>query len=206
VSPRTILVTGFEPFGGDAINPSQELAKALDGTGAGDCAIRGVVLPVEHRAAREAMAAALADPALVAILHLGLAGGRARLALEQVAVNAMDYPLPDNAGARITGEPCVPGGPAAYFATLPLRAMHEALRGEGIPAYLSYTAGTYLCNHTLYWTLHEISRRSLPLRAGFIHVPWLPAMVAAHGREEPSMDLPLMRRGVEIALGVAAAV
>jgi pyroglutamyl-peptidase len=202
---RTVLVTGFEPFGGDAVNPSLELAKAVDGSAAGDCAIRGIVLPVEHRAAREAMGAALGDPALVAVLHLGLAGGRARLALEQVAVNAMDYAIADNAGVRIAGEPCVPGGPAAYFATLPLRAMDEALRAEGIPAYVSYTAGTFLCNQTLYWTLHEIARRALPMRAGFLHVPWLPAMVAAHGREEPSMDLALMRRGVEIALRIAAA-
>lgn len=204
MSMRTILVTGFEPFGGEAVNPSQELAKILDGHTVGGCAVRAVVLPVENRGAREMVAAALEDPELAAILHLGLAGGRARLALEQVAVNAMDYPLADNAGVRITGEPCVAGGPAAYFATLPLRAMHQALTAEGIPAYVSYTAGTYLCNQALYWTLHEVSQRSLPVRAGFIHVPWLPSMVVAHNREEPSMDLPLMRRGVEIALRIAA--
>ncbi len=204
MSVRTILVTGFEPFGGDAVNPSQELAKALDGYAVAGCAVRAAILPVEHRRAREIVAVALEDPELIAILHLGLAGGRARLALEQVAVNAMDYPLADNAGARITDQPCVAGGPAAYFASLPLRAMHEVLTAEGVPTYVSYTAGTYLCNQTLYWTLHEISRRALPVRAGFIHVPWLPSMVVAHEREEPSMDLPLMRRGVEIALRITA--
>jgi pyroglutamyl-peptidase len=203
---RTILVTGFEPFGGDAANPSQELAKAVDGRTVGECAVRSMVLPVEHRAAREILSAALADREIAAVVHLGLAGGRARIALEQVAVNAMDYSIPDNAGARLAGEPCVAGGPAAHFSTLPLRPILAALTAEGIPAYVSYTAGTYLCNQTLYWTLHEIGRRSLALRAGFIHVPLLPSMVAAHGREEPSMDLSLMLRALETALSITARV
>jgi pyroglutamyl-peptidase len=201
---RTILVTGFEPFGGDAANPSQELAKAVDGRTIGTCAVRSIILPVEHRAARGIVSAALADPEIAAVVHLGLAGGRARIALEQVAVNAMDYSIPDNAGACLAGEPCVAGGPAAYFSTLPLRAILAALTAEGIPAYVSYTAGTYLCNQTLYWTLHEIGRRSLSLRAGFIHVPLLPSMVAAHEREEPSMDLPLMLRALETAVRITA--
>jgi pyroglutamyl-peptidase len=201
---RTILVTGFEPYGGDAANPSQELAKAVDGRVIGGAAVRGLVLPVEHGPARAMVSAALADPEIATVVHLGLAGGRARVALERVAVNAMDYSIPDNAGVRLTGEPCVPGGPAAYFSTLPLQAILSGLTAEGIPAYLSYTAGTYLCNQTLYWTLHEIGRRSLAPRAGFIHVPFLPSMVAAHGRDEPSMDLPLMLRALETALSIAA--
>jgi pyroglutamyl-peptidase len=199
---RSILVTGFEPYGGDVSNPSRELAKALDGRRVGDWAVRGIVLPVEHRAARDIVSAALAEPEIAAVIHLGLAGGRARVALEQVAVNAMDYSIPDNAGVRIAGEPCVAGGPAAYFSTLRSGAILAALIAEGVPAYLSYTAGTYLCNQTLYWTLHEIARRSLALRAGFIHVPFLPSMVAAHGREEPSMDRALMQRALATALAV----
>jgi len=201
---RAILVTGFEPFGGDAANPSQDLAKAVDGRAFGACTARSLILPVEHRAAREMVSTALADPDLAAVIHLGLAGGRARIALEQVAVNAMDYAIPDNAGQCLTGEPCVAGGPAAHFSTLPLRAILAALTAEGIPAYMSYTAGTFLCNQTLYWTLHEIARRSLALRAGFIHVPFLPSMVAAHGREDPSMELSLMLRALETALSAVA--
>jgi pyroglutamyl-peptidase len=198
----TILVTGFEPFGGDTANPSQELAKAVDGRSIGDSAVRSMILPVEHRAAREMVGAALADSELTAVVHLGLAGGRARIALEQVAVNAMDYPMADGDGVRLTGQPCVVGGPAAYFSTLPCRPILAALIAEGIPAYVSYTAGTYLCNQTLYWTLHEITLRSLPIRAGFIHVPFLPSMVAAHGLEQASMDLALMLRALETALRV----
>jgi pyroglutamyl-peptidase len=140
------------------------------------------------------------DP--LAVLHLGLAAGRARIALERVAVNVMDYDTPDNTGYRARGEPCVPDGPAAYFATLPVSEILVALAAEGIPAYVSNTAGTYLCNQTMYGTLHQLARRGHPARAGFMHLPLLPAMVAAGGLEQPSMDAGLMIRAVEIALGV----
>jgi len=137
-------------------------------------------------------------------VHLGLAGARARIALERVAVNVMDFEIADNAGYRASGEPCVAGGPPAYFATLPLGAMLEALVAEGVPAYVSNTAGTYLCNQTLYGTLHRLAERGHPARAGFIHLPLLPAMVAASGLEQPSMDEALMVRAVEIIVGVVA--
>lgn len=200
----TILVTGFEPFGGDHANPSREIAKALDGRTLGRHAVRSAILPVAHEAARAAMARALDDGDVSAVLHVGLAGGRARLALEQVAVNVLDYAMADNEGRQIVDQPCVPEAPAAYLSTLPLREILAALTAEGIPAALSYTAGTYVCNQTLYWTLHEIARRRRAVRAGLIHVPYLPAMVAAHGRDEPSMDLALAVRAVEIALRVTS--
>lgn len=200
----TILVTGFEPFGGDHANPSREIAKALDGRTLGRHAVRSAVLPVAHEAARAAMTAALDDGDIGAVLHVGLAGGRARITLEQVAVNVLDYAIADNEGRQIAGEPCVAGGPAAYLSTLPLRGIVAALTAEGIPAALSYTAGTYVCNQTLYWTLHEIARRGLAVRAGLVHVPFPPAMVAAHGRDEPSMDLALDIRALEIALRVTS--
>ena len=206
MSEPHILVTGFDPFGGDALNPSGDIAKALDGRRFAGLAVRGIVLPVEHVAARARVAGALEEPGLAAVLHLGLAGGRARIALEQVGVNAMDYSLPDAAGRIVRGEPCVPGGPAAYLTTLPWRALLTALTAEGIPAYLSYTAGTYLCNYTVYTTLHALAERREPIPAGFVHLPLLPAMVVAHGREEPSMEIGLMLRAVEIALAVVAGV
>jgi pyroglutamyl-peptidase len=205
MSEPHVLLTGFQPFGGDTVNPSGDIAKAMDGRRFEGLATRGIVLPVEHVAARQVVAAALDEPGLAAVLHLGLAGGRARIALEQVGVNAMDYPLPDAAGRVVTGEPCVPGGPAAYFATLPGRAILAALTAEGVPAYLSYTAGTYLCNFTLYSTLHSLAPRAATVPAGFVHLPFLPAMVAGHGLDEPSMEVGLMLRAVEIALAVIAA-
>jgi pyroglutamyl-peptidase len=116
----------------------------------------------------------------------------------------MDFEIADNAGYRAAGEPCVAGGPAAYFSTLPLEAMLAALAREGVPAYVSSTAGTYLCNQTFYTTRHLLERRGLRTAAGFLHLPLSAAMVAAAGIEAPSMDAPLMRRAVEIALRVVA--
>jgi len=201
---RVILVTGFEPFGAHTVNPSEGLAKAVDGRRVGDFGILGAVLPVHHTDAAQRLAVTLADTRPAAVVHLGLAGGRARVALERVAVNVMDYEQPDNAGFRASGEPCVPGGPAAYFSTLPLAAMLKALVADGIPAYASNTAGTYLCNQTLYWTLHAVRQQSRPPRVGFVHFPLLPSMVAASGLEQPSMDFPLMLRAVETLLHVIA--
>jgi pyroglutamyl-peptidase len=202
VSRPTLLVTGFEPFAGQSANPAEEVAKALDGRAIGDAVVRSAILPVHHAEAGPRVARLVQETDPRAILHLGLAAGRARLALERVAVNVMDFDTPDNAGFRAQGEPCVPGGPAAYFATLPLAAILAALVAEGIPAYVSNTAGTYLCNQTLYGTLHLLAsaRRAVP--AGFVHLPLSPPMVAAGGLEQPSMDPGLMVRAVEIALGV----
>ena len=199
-----ILLTGFEPFGGLGANPSEEVAKALDGRAAGDAVVRSAILPVDHAAAGVHVARLIDELDPRAVVHLGLAGGRARIALERVAVNVMDFDTPDNTGYRACNEPCVAGGPPAYFATLPLPAILEALVADGVPAYVSNTAGTYLCNQTMYGTLHRLAARDHPARAGFVHLPLLPAMVAASGLEQPSMDAALMVRAVEIVVGVVA--
>lgn len=200
-----ILLTGFEPFAGDAVNPSGEVAKALDGRRVGDEVVRAVVLPVHHVDAAPMVARLVDEMAPRAIVHLGLAAGRARIALERVAINVMDFDIPDAAGYRATGEACVAGGPAAYFSTLPLRAIREALTADGVPAYVSSTAGTYLCNQTLYTTRHLLEGRGLGTLAGFIHLPLSSSMVAASGLDQPSMEISLMLRAVEIALRVTAA-
>ena len=200
-----ILLTGFEPFTPYKVNPTEELARAFEGYRSGDAVIRSAVLPVHHAEASARVRSLLESVRPDAILHLGLAGKRARIAVERVAVNTMDYAVPDNAGCQKIDEACVAGGPAAYFATVPVRTIVERLTEAGIPAYVSDTAGTYLCNQTLYTTLHAIAGTAAPPPVGFIHMPLSPSMVAAMGLEEPSMDLPLMRRAVEIALEVIAA-
>ena len=200
-----ILLTGFEPFGGFTTNPAGEVAKALDGRAFGAAVVRSAVLPVHHAEAAAAVARLIDDGAPRAIVHLGLAGGRARIALERVAVNVMDFEIADNVGYRASGEACVADGPVAYFSTLPLGTILEALVAEGVPAYLSNTAGTYLCNQTMYTTRHLLERRGLAIPAGFIHLPQSAAMVAASGLDQPSMDLPLMIRAIETALRIMAA-
>lgn len=199
-----IVVTGFGPFEPHASNPSEGLAKAVDGRQVGACLVRGAVLPVHHHEAGREAARLIDELDPVAVLHLGLAAGRARVALERVAVNVMDYEVPDAAGFRATGEPCVGDGPAAYLSTLPLGALLAALTADGIPAYVSSTAGTYLCNQTMYTTLHRLARTGRAIPAGFVHVPLTPAMVAATGLDQPSMDAAVMLRAVEVALGVLA--
>ena len=201
---RVILVTGFEPYAGYAANPSAEVAKALDGRVVGPAVVRSAVLPVHHAETCPTVIRLVEESDPLAIVHLGLASGRARIALERVAVNVMDFEMPDNAGHLAQGQPCVAGGPAACLATLPLDTILAALRAEGVPAYVSNTAGTYLCNLTMYGTLHWLAARHHQARAGFVHLPLSPAMVAASGLDQPSMDVGLMVRAVEIALGVVA--
>lgn len=200
-----VLVTGFEPFTPHKVNPTEELARGLEGSRVGDAVVRSAVLPVHHAEATPRVRALLESLRPDAVLHLGLAGGRARIALERMAVNVMDYAVPDNAGCQKSDEPCVPSGPAAYFTTIPSRAIVVRLTDAGIPAYVSDTAGTYLCNQTLYTTLHAVAGLAAPPRVGFIHVPPLPSMVAAAGLDQASMDLPVMRRAVAIALEMIAA-
>jgi len=204
MAERVIVVTGFEPFGPHKENPSQDIARAVHGRRVRDHVVHGAVLPVHHADTGRHVASLLAELRPDVIVHLGLANGRARVALERTAVNVLDYAWPDNAGRSIVGEPCAADGPAAYFSTLPLTAMLAALTREGVPAYISNTAGTYLCNQTMYGTLHGLARIPDPPRAGLVHLPSLPSMVAASGLDEPSMDLALMLRAVHVMLDVVA--
>ena len=200
----TLLLTGFEPFAGATVNPSAEVAKRLDGRRFGDAEVRAAILPVQHESAAASVEALLAAHDPIAIVHLGLAGERAQIALERIGINVMDYSIPDNEGFQAVDQRCVADGPAAYFSTLPLRGMLTALRDAGVPGYLSATAGTYLCNFVMYTTLHALRGRRPAPPAGFIHLPLLPAMVAAGIPHQPSMDLALMLRGVEVALETLA--
>lgn len=158
-----IIVTGFEPFGGSETNASWEAVKEMAG-------VRAVLLPVSFKKAA-GMIRALAAEQPAAILCVGEAGGRSAVSFERVAVNLMDARIPDNDGWQPADEPVCPGRPAAWFSTLPVREAAEAVKQAGIPAELSYSAGTYVCNAVFYSLMDEIERRKLNTRGGFIHVP-----------------------------------
>jgi pyroglutamyl-peptidase len=197
------LVTGFEPFGGDAVNPSFEALRLLPARlGALDVAT--TALPVVYGAALPALREAIAAAAPDIVLCVGLAGGRAELSLERVAINIDDARIADNDGNQPIDRPVVGGGPAAYFATLPIKAAVAALREAGLPAAVSNSAGTFLCNHVFYGLMHEAAARRGRFRGGFLHVPYLPSQ-AARVPGAPSLALEQIVEGIELVLRVAAA-
>ena len=157
-----ITVTGFEPFGGSSLNASWEAVRRLDG-------VEKALLPVSFVRAGERIRKIVADGP-DAILCVGEAGGRSAVSVERVAVNLMDARIPDNDGAQPVDAPIAPG-PAAYFTALPSREIVARMRRAGLPAELSYTAGTYVCNALFYALMHAVSTCGKPIPAGFIHVP-----------------------------------
>lgn len=197
-----ILVTGFEPFGGERQNPSAEVIKLLSDV-IGGAEIIKLTLPVVRftcvRAVEQAVEAHRPD----VVLAIGQAGGRANLCVERVAVNLDDYRIPDNEGNQPIDEPVVPGGPDGYLCTLPVKQIVAAMQQEGIPAGESLSAGTYVCNHLFYSVSHLLAERCSGARAGFIHIPYLPEQVVDKPNM-PSMSLALSARAVEIAIEVIA--
>src|SRR5262245_35231252 len=197
----TVLLTGFGPFGTVERNPSEQIVGELDGARIDGHEVVGRILPLSAETTPEAVRTALEETSPVLALLLGVAPGRAALAAERVAVNVLDFAEPDNDGALPVDVPIEHDGPAAYFATLPLRAIVDAWHRAGIPGYLSDTAGTYLCNAALYTALHATADDPLPV--GFVHVPSLPAEVAGRRPPEPSMPLETQIDGARIALEAA---
>lgn len=199
-----VLVTGFEPFGGDAINPSWEVAKALDGSRLGDGAlIRAALLPCAFDAVQQALEAAIEVHRPRLLIALGLAGSRTELGVERVALNWCDARMADNAGQQPMDQPVVPGAPMAYLSPLPVKAMAQAMREVGAPATVSYTAGTFVCNQVLYLLAHGMQTRWPQLRAGFIHVPGLPGQGGISAPGFAGIPLSLQAKAVRAALEAA---
>jgi pyroglutamyl-peptidase len=196
---RPILVTGFEPFGGEGINPSAEVARGLHGRTIADAAVIGLVLPCVFGASIDALRAALNSHRPQLVLALGQATGRDGFTLERIAINLDDARIADNAGAQPIDEPVVAGGPAAHFTTLPIKAMVAALRDAGHTASVSHSAGTFVCNHVFYGLQHALKRRR-GVRSGFMHLPCLPQQAPAG---TPSLLLAAMIDGVYRALHAA---
>lgn len=197
----TLLLTGFAPFGGEELNPSWEAVRRLDGERLGDLPVVAAQLPTEFGAALRVLDELLDRHRPTLVVAVGQAGGRAELSLERIAINVDDARIPDNAGRQPIDEPVVPGGPAAYFSTLPIKAMVHALRAAGFPAAVSQTAGTFVCNHVFYGLQHRL--QGTGVRSGFIHIPYLPAQ-AANQPGAPSMALETLVAGLRLALTCAA--
>lgn len=173
----TILLTGFEPFDGQSTNPSWDAVRALHGKRIAGHRVIARRLPVAFDASLKDLQAALRETSPALVVCLGLAGGRERISLERVAINVDDARIPDSQGRQPVDEAIVPGGPAAYFSTLPIKSMLAGLRDAGFPVEISQTAGTYVCNHVFYGLMHALRRRR-KTRGGFIHIPYSPEQAA----------------------------
>lgn len=190
----SILLTGFAPFAGEAVNPSWQAVRALDGEHIEGCRVFTLELPTEFEGSLQVLRNALREVQPSVAIAVGLAGGRKGISLERVAINVIDARIPDNAGAQPVDVPVIGNGPAAYFSTLPIKAALAALRNAGVDAHISQTAGTYVCNHVFYALMHA-ARRS-EMRAGFVHVPYLPEQAQRHQAE--GMPLDRMVEGLRI--------
>jgi pyroglutamyl-peptidase len=197
----TVLVTGFEPFGGQGVNPSWLAVQALHGGTVAGHRIVGAQIPTVFGESLQALRALLRQHRPTLVLCTGQAGGRPALSLERVAINVDDARIRDNAGAQPIDTPVVDGGPAAYFTSLPIKAMLQALLESGIDAEVSQTAGTFVCNHVFYGLMHELAAPQWRgVRGGFMHVPWLPE------QGQPSMPLARIAQGLRICVEVALTV
>lgn len=193
-----ILVTGFEPFGGEKINPSYQAVKLLPEKIDGAEIIK-LEIPTAFGRCRAAVETGILIHRPEAVLCVGQAGGRPCVTVERLAINLADARIPDNDGARPVDQPVQPNGPAAYFATVPVKAMVKNVREHGLPCQLSYTAGTYVCNWLMYSVLHMAAQRFPNLRAGFLHVPYLPEQTVDRPGV-PSAALETIAKSLELAI------
>ncbi len=199
-----ILVTGFEPFGGSTINPSEQVVRLLQDILFSNIELVIKVLPVERIRAGQVLIEAVEETQPQAVVSLGEASGRAVISVERIAVNLMDYRIPDNQGNKVADLPVVVGGPAAYFATLPVRKIFERVTLAGVPAELSLSAGSFLCNQVMYEALHYTAEQGRSIKAGFIHLPSLPEQALRSAKPIPSMGIETALKGVIAALQAVA--
>lgn len=196
-----ILMTGFEPFGEHNLNPSQLLIEALPDKFQDSVLIKDV-LPVHHDLAPRKLTELLNVHQPDAVIAFGLAAGRAKISLERIAINLMDFSIADNAGMTVKNQPINESGPAAYFSTLPLSVMFTELNAAGFPAELSLTAGAYLCNQVFYTLMHELTRQNLSIPAGFVHLPALPELAAKSEKQVPSMSLDQILKAAHLMINI----
>lgn len=197
-----ILLTAFDPFGGEPINPAEEAVKLV--TSPDGVELHKLTVPTVFGKSAEIVCNAVEEILPDAVICIGQAGGRSGITPERVAINVDDARIPDNAGNTPVNSPIVKDGPAAYFSTLPIYEITVALNEAGITASISNSAGTFVCNHLMYKVIHYASEKHPKIRAGFIHVPFLPEQAAKKSETCPSMQLETIVRGIEIALETVA--
>ena len=214
MEPSSILLTGFEPYGGRGLNPAYEAVMALDGKYIGVHRIVGVTLPVVNKGLRQRIQEKIENLGPAVLLSLGLWPGETMIRLERVGVNISDFEIADQDGLIINNKPIIKNGNEALFSTLPLEAILSRLLQEGIPARISNSAGTFLCNAMLYNALRIIKDKRLNIACGFVHLPYLPIQVAEiidgmqtdrklelHQRADlASMELTTIIKAIEISL------
>lgn len=197
-----LLVTGFEPFGGETVNPSLEAMKRLPDILGGADVVKQA-LPTEFGRAGDVLANALEEYRPDAVICVGQAGGRSAITVERVAINLRDAAIPDNGGHQPVDEPILPEGETAYFSTLPIKAMVERIKGAGLPAFVSNTAGTYVCNEVLYTLLHLAKTKYPGLQGCFIHVPYTMEQLTNKPNGTPGMSMEDITRALICAAEAA---
>ena len=198
-----ILVTGFDPFGGESVNPAYEAVKLLPDV-IGGAEIFKLEIPTVFSLSGPAVEEGIRKYQPDVVICVGQAGGRASISVEKVAINFVDARIPDNNGEQPLDEPLQADGPAAYFATLPVKAMVQHVKEAGLPCYLSFTAGTYVCNSIMYNVLYMCEKRYPGIRAGFIHVPYACGQVIDKANTTPSMPLETIAKSLEYAIEAIA--
>lgn len=195
-----ILLCAFDPFGGESINPALEAVKAVKVDG---IELVKEEIPTVFYKSLEKATAIIDEIVPDAVIMIGQAGGRANVTPERVAINISDANIDDNEGNRPSDEPIEVGAPAAYFSTLPIKKIVEKLKEEKIPAAVSNSAGTFVCNHLMYGVLNHIAKKGLKTVAGFIHIPYLPEQTV-NKENMPSLPLEVSAKAIEIAVKTVA--
>ncbi|PRT22325.1 pyroglutamyl-peptidase I [Bacillus wiedmannii] len=202
---KTVLLTGFDPFGGESINPAWEVAKSLHEKTVGEYKIISKQVPTVFQKSISVLKEYIEELNPEMIICIGQAGGRPDITIERVAINVDDARIADNEGNQPVDVPVVEEGPAAYWSTLPMKAIVKRVQEEGIPASVSQTAGTFVCNHLFYGLMHELEKRNKKIKGGFIHIPFLPEQ-ASNYPGQPSMSLSTISKGIELAVEVTTTV
>ncbi|ETT87340.1 pyroglutamyl-peptidase I [Viridibacillus sp. FSL R5-0477] len=199
---KKVLLTGFEPFGGERINPSWEAVKQLHGEVIDDVTLVAEQIPTVFGKSVAVLETLVQQHNPDIVICIGQAGGRLHITPERVAINLDDARIPDNQGNQPIDEPIVDKGPVAYWSTIPIKRIVENMKESNIPASVSHTAGTFVCNHIFYGLMDYIARTSSSIRGGFIHIPFIPEQTI--NKEAPSLSLETIVNGVKIAAVTAA--